>query len=460
VTNKPPGGFPPETGSFRRAFPSEPGSYRRDSDVRVLSSVTRERAWTLTGLATFALAITLIHRQTLAALAATVTTALSMSDVEYGWLSTGMAATFLVGSLPAAQLAQRLGPRVGLAATLAVTSLVIGLHSVVTGFALLLCLRISMGLAVSPSFSTATHAIHRVLPFKDRARGLGLLYLGNSLGSAMCPPLALLLESWVGWRQTFFWVAMMGVVWIPIWTVVAMGGRRAVLEPLSIPPPNLDQTPAFTYPAEPLRALSIFELAPKTGVLRGSLLVAGAAPVTLIMLIWAAKYLVRDHGLSQLELARYLWLPALANGCGSLIFGELRARSARTRSSARPPRSLVAIAMVLTSLIAAVPSMHGPTACVVVASTAMLGAGGLYTLASSDMLAHAPRRLVPSIASFTTITQSIVYIVLSPIIGKLVQHFGDYHWVMFGAGLWVLPGSLYWLVDATLRPGPTSRIKR
>jgi predicted MFS family arabinose efflux permease len=425
----------------------------------VLSSVTRARAWTLTGLATLGLSITLVHRQTLAALAATVTSALAISDVEYGWLSTGLATTFLLGSLPAAQLAQRLGPRVGLAATLAVTSLLIGLHSIVTGFALLLCLRIGMGLAVSPSFPTATHAIHRVLPFKDRARGLGLLYLGNSLGSAMCPPLALLLESWVGWRQTFFWVAVVGVAWIPLWTLVAMGGRRAVLEPLSIPPPTLDQTPGLTYPAEAIRPFSVFELAPKTGVLRGSLLVASAAPVTLVMLLWAAKYLVHDHGLSQLELAKYLWLPALANGCGSVVFGELRARSARTRSSARPPRPLVLVAMLLTALIAMVPSADGPTACVLIASTAMLGAGGLYTLAASDMLAHAPRRLVPSLASVTTITQSIVYIVLSPIIGEMVEQFGSYTWVMVGAGLWVLPGSLYWLVDATLRPGPTVRTK-
>ncbi len=454
-----PGGFPPEPGSFRRVFPSEPGSFRRDSDVRVLASVTRARAWTLTGLATLALAITLVHRQTLAALAATVCSALSLSDVEYGWLSTGLATTFLLGSLPAAQLAQRLGPRVGLAVTLGVTSLVIGLHSVVTGFVLLLCLRIAMGIAVSPSFPAATHAIHRVLPFKDRARGLGLLYLGNSLGSAMCGPLAVLLESIVGWRQTFFWVAVIGVAWIPLWTVVAMGGRTAVLEPMSIPPPSLEETPGITHPLEPMNPFGIFQLAPKTGVLRGCLLVASAAPVTLVMLIWAAKYLVHDHGLKQIDLARYLWLPALAYGCGSLLFGELRARSARTRASARPPRPLVLMAMLLAGTIALVPSAHGAGLCIVIASTGMFGAGGMYTLAASDMLAHAPRRLVPSLASLTTITQSIVYIVLSPVIGKLVEHFGSYTWVMVGAGLWVLPGSLFWLLDATLRPGRGAKPK-
>jgi hypothetical protein len=208
-----------------------------------------------------------------------------------------------------------------------------------------------------------------------------------------------------------------------------------------------------------MRTFSIFELAPKTGVLRGCLLVASAAPVTLVMLLWAAKYLVHDHGLKQLELAKYLWLPALAYGCGSLLFGELRARSARTRAGARPPRSLVLVAMLLAGVIALVPSVRGPGACMLMASTAMLGAGGLYTLAASDMLAHAPRRLVPSLASFTTITQSIVYIVLSPIIGKMVEVLGSYTWVMLGAGLWVLPGSLFWLVDATLRPGSTGKTK-
>jgi predicted MFS family arabinose efflux permease len=413
-----------------------------DSDLRVLSENSRQRAWSLTALATIALLITLIHRQTLAALAATVTSALSISDVEYGWLSTGMAAAFLVGSFPAARLTQRIGPQVVLALTVAATSLVIGLHSLVSSFLLLLALRVGMGFAVASSMPAAIQTIHRVLPFKDRARGIALLYLGNSLGSALCAPLAVAIESRLGWRWTFFGVALIGLSWIPIWVAISSLGRSSGTVNSLGPPPE---------PIPLGQRISLLELARHHGVLRGCLLVAAAAPVTLLMLIWAAKYLVHEYAVPQHLLGRYLWAPPLMFGAGSLLFGELRARSARNRASARPPRRLVALAAALGTTLAAVPSADGPVVGILLASVAMMGAGGLYTLATSDMLAHTPREAVPATSGLTTVTQSLVYITASPLIGKVVEHFGNYDWVMVGAGLWVLPCALFWLAEASAR---------
>ena len=61
---------------------------------------------------------------------------------------------------------------------------------------------------------------------------------------------------------------------------------------------------------------------------------------------------------------------------------------------------------------------------------------------------------VTGFTGFTTLTQSLVYIIVSPIIGKLVEVSGNYHWVMVGAGLWVLPGCVYWLVHASFYKPP------
>jgi hypothetical protein len=80
----------------------------------------------------------------------------------------------------------------------------------------------------------------------------------------------------------------------------------------------------------------------------------------------------------------------------------------------------------------------------------MAGSGGLYSLATSDMLAHAPRGTIPATAGFTTLTQSSVYIVVSPIIGKVVETTGSYTWVMIGAGLAVIPGCGYWLLHTSV----------
>lgn len=411
-----------------------------DSDLKVLAENTRGRAWALTTLATVALLATLIHRQTLAAIAVTVTSTLQISDVQYGWLSTGMAASFMIGSLPAAHFTQRLGPQLTLALTVAATSLVIGLHSLVAGFIGLLLLRIAMGFAAAASMPAATQTIHRVMPFKDRARGIALLYLGSSLGSASCGPIAVSLESLVGWRWSFFVVAAIGMLWIPIWSLVSTKSQA---------PNGVNSLGPPREAAELQYHVTVLQLVHYPGVLRGALLVAAASPVNLVMLIWAAKYLARDHGVARADLGYYLWLPALLFGAGSLGFGELRARSAKDRSSARPPRRLVALASALTLVFISVPL--APNACVgiILSGIAMGGAGGLYTLATSDMLAHVPRQAVAATTGLTTITQSVMYIVVSPLIGKVVQDFGSFAWVMVGTGLWVLPCALFWLAEAS-----------
>ena len=84
----------------------------------------------------------------------------------------------------------------------------------------------------------------------------------------------------------------------------------------------------------------------------------------------------------------------------------------------------------------------------------MMGVGGLYTLATSDLLAHTRAGTVPVASGLTTLTQCFAYVVVSPIIGRAVEHFHDYDAVMIGAGLWVLPGSLFWLVHASRRGRP------
>ncbi len=416
-------------------------------------------------MAMFALAVTLVQRQVLSALAATVTSSLRISDFNYGWLSSAFASAYLLGSLPTARLMQRIGPRLGFAATLAVSSAVIGLHALVPGYMGLLALRAGAGLAVAPSFACATQTVHRVLPFKDRARGIGLLYMGNSLGSAVCPPLAVALASAFGWREAFFWVSVIGLVWVPLWILVAFtGGARSTLD-----------APAVILPAQKLpsfdaagrrqnwrRASSSFvQVARNPGVLRGSFVVASAAPITTVMLLWGTKYLVRDHGLSQADTGRYLWLPALLFGAGSLIFGELRSRSARIRSKTRPAYLLMVVAMFMSALMAVVPFAHDPKTCVVIASLAMAGAGGLYTLATNDMLSQAPTGKVAPTSSFTTLTQSLIYIVVSPIIGRVVEVFGSYRWIMIAAGLWAFPGCLCWFAQvwwsSRAEPAPAIR---
>jgi len=54
------------------------------------------------------------------------------------------------------------------------------------------------------------------------------------------------------------------------------------------------------------------------------------------------------------------------------------------------------------------------------------------------MLAHTRVGTVPVATTVATVTQCLVHVVVSPIIGMLVERFGNYDRVMIGAGLWIV----------------------
>jgi len=406
-----------------------------------------------------AMSVSLVDRQILAALAHTVTASLHISEVRYGWWSTAFAGSYLVGSLPAARFVERVGPRRGIAFSLVAASCVIALHAIAQGFWSVLCLRIALGFAIAPSFPCATQAIHRVLPFRDRARAIGLLYLGNSLGSAAAPPVAAFLEAGFGWRDTFTWVAAAGMAWMPLWMLLAFTGtaRTTLDEPaLPAPPTPLAVDPSVITAMGEQTVLRVggWSLRLHPGMVRGMVVVATAAPTTALVLLWGAKYLGREYHLSQSQIGQYLWMPALLSGWGSLLFGEIIARRTPTRSEYRPSRGLVVVATALAALATLVPFAGGAWPSIVLASFSMAGSGGLYTLATSDMLARAPRGTVPMTTAVTTLTQSIVYMVANPLIGHSVERTGSYRLAFVAVGVAVLPGSAYWLLNAGARPRP------
>ena len=140
-------------------------------------SLGRKRGWLVAIVATSAMSVSYIDRQTLAALAPTVRTALSIDHTHYGWLAAAFAMAYLVAAPLAGLLVDRVGARVGLASAVLVWSFVSVAHAAVPTFLALFILRIALGVAEAPSFPAAAQAVKRGLPVRDRAMGFGVLFI-------------------------------------------------------------------------------------------------------------------------------------------------------------------------------------------------------------------------------------------------------------------------------------------
>ena len=78
--------------------------------------VVRGRAaWGVAALATLGMSVSYVDRQTLAAIAPSVTKALAIDNTRYGWLVAAFSMAYLVGAPLAGVVVDRLGARRGFA---------------------------------------------------------------------------------------------------------------------------------------------------------------------------------------------------------------------------------------------------------------------------------------------------------------------------------------------------------
>lgn len=400
--------------------------------------------------------ISYVDRQALNALAKVVCDDLEIGEVAYGWLGSAFSVAYLVGAPVAGFLLDRLGVRRGLAVSVLVWSGVAALHALVpqlaavlgralgaTGvgalgaiapaFATLFLLRIALGLAEAPSFPGATQVVHRALPPAERARGVGVLFTGSSIGAMLAPFVAVRIYRATNWHFAFLGTALIGLLWLPLWLLVTRGEEARRL--LAAPPPVAGPRP------------SAIAMARHPAVLRAAAPIVASAPVMAFMLLFGAKWLTRTFDVPQGEVDRYLWPAPLVFDLCAVVFGFLasRARARQAPSDHRPPRALFAVAAALTCVAGLVPLAPTPALGVAAGAVAAGGVGGIFAIVMSDLLSRVPRESVSLAAGLTAAAQSLAYIVASPLIGLSVQATHAYGLALVALGAWVVPGSLVWL---------------
>jgi predicted MFS family arabinose efflux permease len=408
-------------------------------------ALSRASAWALALVATFTMAVSYIDRQTLAVLSPDVCSALGIDETRYGWLLSAFSIAYLVGAPLAGRLLDRVGARRGLLGAVAVWSLIAALHALAPSFAALFALRVALGLAESPSFPGAAQTIHRALPPSDQPRAFGVLFTGSSFGAMLAPPLATGLAAAFGFRAAFVGTALVGLCWIPVWLAVAY--RRDARA-------ALDRAPRLAGGA---RAASTpwLTLVTHPAVVRALLVTMASAPALGYYLNWGSKLLVRHHGLTTTQTGAYMWLPPVLFDLGSIAFGSLASAHAR-RTKLAPARLVLFVAMLLGTAGAALPlaaTAGGPWLTMLVAGVAMAGGGGLYAIATSDMLCRVPAEAVSSASGLTAAMQSAMLIVTSPLVGRSIDLTKSHFPAIVALSLWVVPGCLAWL---RWRPPPAT----
>lgn len=238
----------------------------------------------MVALLTLAAFINYVDRGNLATAGPLIRDQLSLSNTQLGLLLSAFFWSYAPAQLPAGWLAERVDARRVLAAGLAVWGIATALTGLVSGFIMLLLLRVILGLGESVMYPASFKILAGEALDEERGQANGWMAAGQLSGPAFGTLAGGVLMAWFGWRVVFVAAGFASLLWLWPW----LRTPRAAAAPTRT-----------TADGPPTRVLL------RSRELWGSCLgnFCEAYPLYLI-LSWLPVYLVKTRGVSMAEMAQ------------------------------------------------------------------------------------------------------------------------------------------------------------
>ena len=265
-----------------------------------------------------------------------------LDDVQFGLVLSAFALGYALFQTPAGALADRVGPRVVLAAVVALWSAFTALTGLAWSLGSLVVCRLLFGAGEAGAFPSCARAFYAWLPIAERGLAQGINFSGSRLGAAFALPGVAWLVTTVGWRAAFLILGAVGVAWSFAWhawfrdtpethPAVTPAEREFIVN---------SRGARSSQPVAPLRVAALVGS-------RNMWLAMGqyfASNFTFFFcLTWLFPYLQRTYQLEALRTGLLASAPliggALGNWAGGLLVDGLY-RSGRTTLSRRLPAAI------------------------------------------------------------------------------------------------------------------------
>jgi len=394
----------------------------------VASPISRYR-WRVCAMLLAATTISYIDRQVLGVLAPFLQEKIGWSELQYSSIVTAFQAAYALGLLCAGAVIDRFGTRIGYALAIGIWSLAAMSHALATGVLSFAAARFALGLGESGNFPAAIKAVAEWFPQRERAFAAGIFNSGSNIGAIVAPIMAPLVAARWGWQAAFLCTGALSAAWLVVWLLTyrtpdqqpkLSAGEHA----------HIGSEPAGSGVRMPWSQLLRY---------RQAWVVAAAKfitdPIWWFFLFWLPKFLHAQYGLSLLELGPPLITVFLLADVGSIAGGWLAGRLIRrgwTINRARKGAMLLCALLVVPIVFAA--KANNVWLAVALIGLATAGHQGwsanVYTLAS-DLF---PRRAVASVVGIGGFAGAVGGMLISTVIGLLLQLTGSYVPVFMLAG--------------------------
>jgi ACS family hexuronate transporter-like MFS transporter len=397
-------------------------------DNFIKQTISRYR-WRILALLFFATTINYIDRQVLGILKPVLQKDMGWSETDYGSMVASFQAAYALGYIFMGWLMDKLGTKKGFSFAIIIWSIASMMHAgarSVTGF---MVSRFTLGIGESGNFPGCIKTVAEWFPKKERSYANGIFNAGSSIGAIIAPIIVPIITLKLGWQWAFIVTGAFGFIWLIFWLIMYQ-------KPQDHPKVNdaelsyINSDPIYSGPKIPW-----LKLLPKRQTLAFAAGKFLTDPIWWIYLFWLPDFLSKVHGLDISQMTWPLIVIYLSSDVGSVFFGWLGSHFLKIGWSVNKARKVTMLMCALCVLpivfVLQASNLYIAVALISLAAAAHQGwSANLLTL-PSDLI---PQKAVGSVVGIGGTTGAIGGMLISMLVGLILQATGSYFLIFVMAG--------------------------
>lgn len=400
--------------------------------------------WMICALLFFAATVNYVDRQVLGILKPTLQQEFGWTEIDYGWIVFAFQTAYAVGLLLVGRLMDRFGTKKGFAVSIVVWSIAAVLHawavpigvaaaavlnvfgvvSTTTAFASVvgfMIVRFLLGLGEAGNFPASIKTVAEWFPKKERALSTGIFNSGTNVGALATPLVVPWIAYTYGWYEAFIITGVLGFIWLAFWLII----YRKPEEHPKLSAAELAYIQSD--PVEPSVRVPWKRLFPHRQTWAFAIGKFLTDPIWWVYLFWLPDFLQKQHGLDIKTFGPPIAVIYIIADVGSIGGGYISSKLIKmgwTINKSRKTAMLICALAVLPIVIASVTSSLWLAVVLIgIAAAAHQGwSANIFTL-TSDMF---PKQAVGSVVGIGGMFGSIGGMIISPLVGYILQTTGSY----------------------------------
>ncbi len=167
---------------------------------------------------TFLLTVLLyVDRACISAAKGDISADLGFSMTEFGWIMAIFTLGYALFQTPAGKLADTRGARGVIAGIVGVWSLLTAVTGMAWNYTSMLIIRFLFGAGEAGAFPALSKVVYNWFPISERGTIQGINFSGSRIGAAFAMPLVAWLIKEIGWRHTFLFFGLFGILYGVLW---------------------------------------------------------------------------------------------------------------------------------------------------------------------------------------------------------------------------------------------------